>query len=452
MGMGRRNEWLLVSFTVATNLADAVTKVALPLLAVRLTDQPALIAAVAVLLTLPWLVTALHVGVLVDRLDRRRLMVAAETARIGAIAVLLGASWPTWSSLPLLYAVALALGVAEVVALTAGASIIPAAVPRNRWQTVTARITAAEYLCNSFVGAPVGGFLVAAGFGIALGATGVVYVVGAGLLLLIVGTFTPPPRRAPPGRAGDPRRARLPHAQPAVAHDGAADRGDGGRWSAWLALIPAYAVAGPLGLDERRYGFLLTALGAGGVVGTLLVGRINRLLGRRWSMFADIIGSFALVAVPALVPADRRRGAVGVAAFVAGVGRDNVDGQLAGDRAVRGAGRHARSVQRGEPARRLGDDAGRGGARRRPRAGGRVPGGVRGLRGRVRAARRALPARRHHRGDRRRGRPTGGSASTRDGQDRMNPSRRKVPAGVAIRRTTVPVAGSTCTAPPSCPR
>ena len=95
--MGRRNEWLLVSFTVATNLADAVTKVALPLLAVRLTDQPALIAAVAVLLTLPWLVTALHVGVLVDRLDRRRLMVAAETARIGAIVVLLACrSRPTW--------------------------------------------------------------------------------------------------------------------------------------------------------------------------------------------------------------------------------------------------------------------------------------------------------------------------------------------------------------------
>jgi MFS family permease len=94
-----------------------------------------------------------------------------------------------------------------------------------------------------------------------------------------------------------------------------------GAWSAWLALIPAYAVAGPLGLDERRFGFLLTALGAGGVVGALLVGRINRLLGRRWSMFADIVGSFALVAVPAIVPAGPGAAVpVGVAAFVAGVG------------------------------------------------------------------------------------------------------------------------------------
>ncbi|MEV0717687.1 MFS transporter [Asanoa sp. NPDC050611] len=315
--MVRRNEWLLLSFTVATNLADAVTKVALPLLAVRITDQPAAIAAVAVLLTLPWLLTALHVGVLVDRLDRRRLMVAAEVARIAAIAVLLAALLAGLVGLPLLYAVALALGVAEVVALTAGASIVPAAVRRDRWQTVTARITAAEYLCNGFVGAPVGGFLVAAGFTLALGVTGAVYVAGVVLLLLLVGVFTPAPReRRPVGREirdglGFLLRNRLLRTMALLIAAMA------GAWSAWLALIPAYAVAGPLGLDERRFGLLLTALGAGGVVGALLVGPVNRLLGRRWSMFADIVGSFALVAVPAVVTAAVP---VGVAAFVAGMG------------------------------------------------------------------------------------------------------------------------------------
>ncbi|MDG4823380.1 MFS transporter [Asanoa sp. WMMD1127] len=313
----RRNEWLLVSFTVATNLADAVTKVALPLLAVRITDQPAAVAAVAALLTLPWLLTALHVGVLVDRLDRRRLMVAAELARIAAIAVLLGAVLGGLVSLPLLYTVALALGVAEVVALTAGASIVPAAVRRERWPLVTARITAAEYLCNGFLGAPVGGFLVAAGFALALGVTGVVYVAGAVLLLLLAGAFRPAPReRRPVGREirdglGFLLRNRLLRTMALLIAAMA------GAWSAWLALIPAYAVAGPLGLDERRFGLLLTALGAGGVIGALLVGRVNRLLGRRWSMFADIIGSCALVAVPALVA---RPIPVAVAAFVAGVG------------------------------------------------------------------------------------------------------------------------------------
>ncbi len=41
-----------------------------------------------------------------------------------------------------------------------------------------------------------------------------------------------------------------------------------GCWSACLAIIPAYAVGGPLYLNERQYGFLLTCLGARGVLGT----------------------------------------------------------------------------------------------------------------------------------------------------------------------------------------
>ena len=43
-----RNEWLLVLFTATTNLADAITKVALPLLAHHVTHSPGLIAVVGV--------------------------------------------------------------------------------------------------------------------------------------------------------------------------------------------------------------------------------------------------------------------------------------------------------------------------------------------------------------------------------------------------------------------
>src|SRR5688572_29960851 len=69
-----RNELLLIAFTATTNVADAVTRVALPLLAATLTNSPGAVAAVVVVMSLPWLVTALHVGVMVDRLNRRSLM------------------------------------------------------------------------------------------------------------------------------------------------------------------------------------------------------------------------------------------------------------------------------------------------------------------------------------------------------------------------------------------
>jgi len=317
-----RNEWLLVVFTASTNIADAVCKVALPLLAVRLTDSPALIALVAVLISLPWLVTALHIGVLVDRMDRRTLMLHAETARTIAVAVLLAAYMSDMVSLPLIYVVAVAVGVADVVAMTAGASIIPSAIPRSRWQTASARITAVEYLCNGFVGAPIGGLLVAAGFAIAFGTTGVIYLVGALLLVLLVGNFTVPPTRERRPVNVEIKDGLLFLWQHTLLRTMALLIAVmAGCWAAWLAIIPAYAVSGPLQLDERQYGFLLTCLGAGGVIGALITGPVNRLLGRRWSMFADILGSFALVAAPALVPARPSSAVlVGAAAFAAGLG------------------------------------------------------------------------------------------------------------------------------------
>ena len=317
-----RNEWLLLTFTGSTVTADAVTRVVLPLVAVQLTSSPILISLVAVLLTLPWLVTALHVGVFVDRKNRRSLMVGAEAARMVSIGVLLLAYLIGQLNLPVIYVVSVVLGVAEVVAVTAGASILPAAIPRSRWQTAVARITAVEYLSSGFVGAPIGGFLVAAGVGNALGATTGIYVAGALLLVLLVGNFNV-----------EPTKERRPMHEEIRDGVGFLWRNTllrtmalliaalTGSWVAWIAILPGYAVTGPLHLTERDYGFLLTCLGAGGITGTVVVGPVNRWLGRRWSMFACVIGTTAMVAVPALMPARPSSAfAVGAAAFAAGLG------------------------------------------------------------------------------------------------------------------------------------
>jgi MFS family permease len=317
-----RNEWLLISFTGTTHTADAVMRVALPLMATTLTDSPALIAAVVVMLALPWLVTALHVGVYVDRMNRRSLMVGAEFARMASIIVVAIAYAAGTVSLPLIYAVAIALGVAEVVAQLAAASIIPSVTPKSRWQTLNAQITAVEYVTFSFVGAPIGGFLVAAGFVLALGTTGAIYLAGALLLTMLVGNFAVhSTKQRRPARAEIREgllflwRHRLLRTMAALVAVMA------GCWAAWYAIIPAYAVGGPLGLTPSRYGFLLTSLGAGGVLGTVLVGPVNRLIGRRWSMFADIIGTVLMVGVPAFLPAAPSSAwAIGAAAFVAGAG------------------------------------------------------------------------------------------------------------------------------------
>lgn len=317
-----RNEWLLILFTGTTNTADAIARVALPLLAVSITRSPALIAAVIVLMSLPWLVTALHIGVYVDRMNRRSLMVGAELTRMASAALLLAAVGLHFVSLPLIYLVSVALGVAEVVAQLSAASIIPTAVPKTRWQTVNARMTATEYVSFSFIGAPIGGFLVAVGFVLAMGTTGLIYVAGAVLLSMLVGDFAVKKTKERRPAHVEIREGlqflwshRLLRAMALLITIMA------GCWAAWYALIPAYAVGGPLGLTARQYGFLLTSLGAGGVIGTVVVGPLNRWIGRRWSMFVDIIATVLMVGVPAVLPA--RPGsawAIGAAAFLAGIG------------------------------------------------------------------------------------------------------------------------------------
>jgi MFS family permease len=64
---------------------------ALPLLAATLTRDPLAVSVVTVAGWLPWLLFALPAGAVVDRLDRRRVMWAVDTARALVVAALAAA-------------------------------------------------------------------------------------------------------------------------------------------------------------------------------------------------------------------------------------------------------------------------------------------------------------------------------------------------------------------------
>jgi MFS family permease len=152
--------WQLWSASTLSNLADGLVKIALPLVAVTLTDSPGLVAGVAVAVTLPWLLFALPAGALADRVDRRKAMVTANVVRAAAVAVLaatavLGLESST-AAIWALYAVALLLGTAETIYDTCAQSILPQVVPRDRLPRANGRLIAAELTANEFVGPPLG--------------------------------------------------------------------------------------------------------------------------------------------------------------------------------------------------------------------------------------------------------------------------------------------------------
>ncbi|MFC4148677.1 MFS transporter [Micromonospora mangrovi] len=306
-----RNFRALWAGAAVTNLADGVVKLALPLVAVSMTDSPALVAGITLANTLPWLLFSLLAGALADRVDRRRLIMTMAAARALVLAVLVGAILADMLPLAGLYAGALLLGAAEVFADTTRMSVVPMVVPRNRMESAFAKLTATETAANEFIGPPLGGLLAAAGLAVALGAGGVGYAGALLALAIMTGHYRsngyPRPATSASGLRADiwegiqyVWREKVLRTLLLVA--GAAS----GCWAAWMAVIVVYAVApGPMGLSRSEYGLLIGALGVGGVVGASAAPALVRRLGRQ-VVLATSMASFAvLLAAPAITSSPR---------------------------------------------------------------------------------------------------------------------------------------------------
>jgi MFS family permease len=297
--------WQLWSASTLSNLADGLVKIALPLVAVTLTDSAGLVAGVSLAVTLPWLLFALPAGALADRVDRRIAMVAANVVRAAAVVALAvslvvglesstGAIWA-------LYAVALLLGTAETVYDTAAQSILPQVVPRDRLPRANGRLIAAELTANEFVGPPLGGLLVAAGVAAAFATPAGLWAAAIGALLLLRGGFSVPREKSTTLRADVAEGLRYLWRHRLLRTLAAMTGLFNFATNATFAVFVLYAV-GPdsaMGLTEAAYGLLFATIAGGSLIGALLADPIIRRLGRSRSMLLGILGGVATVGAPA---------------------------------------------------------------------------------------------------------------------------------------------------------
>jgi MFS family permease len=309
--------WRLLTASSLSNLADGVLAVALPLVAIRLTRSPAAIAGLSVVATLPWLVFSLVAGALVDRTDRRRVMVTANLAR-GVVALgLTAAVVLDGANLALLYVVAFALGMIETMADTAAQTILPRVVTPTQLTRANSRLFAVELGANQFVGPPLGGVLVALGAAVALGSPAVLWL-AAGLLLLRLPT---PPREE--RAVGSTLRGEIAEGVRFLAGHRILRRfavmvgGFNFAAAATSAVFVLYAVGegSTLGLSEPAFGVLLTAMAVGSLLGSMAAERLERRLGRVRLLVLTVPGSSILIISPALT-SDARL--VGLAFLVGG--------------------------------------------------------------------------------------------------------------------------------------
>lgn len=296
--------WIAAS---ATYLAAQIVKFALPLFAAEIDGSPLPVAGVSLAMTAPWLLFGLVAGALVDRFDRRLILLGVNGVRLAAILPLVLAAATDHVTLPLLYAIALVLGTGDTFTETTTTTIIPMLVPPERLDRANARLYSSQTFLE-IVALPLGGALAAIGLTLTAGAGGLCYALAIVALLGLRGSYRPA-RTTPRHLVAeiveglrflrDYQTLRTITIMAAVIN---------ACWSAWGAIFVLYAVKpGPVGLSAFGYGLLLTAAGVGGFCGSVTAARLQERIGRRWAIGINIavnavmFGGSALTANPWLL-------------------------------------------------------------------------------------------------------------------------------------------------------
>lgn len=213
----------LVRFIIAsglTNLGDGIALVAWGWIATQLTRDPLLIALVPVALKAPWFVFSLPAGIIVDRVDRRRLILAADTLRALAYAA---AGLTIWAALPfdaprlhgtdrpdifaLIALCAIIVGAAEVLRDNAAQTLLPALVPEQALERANGRLWSFEFVMNNFVGTALAGVLLGLSLALPFGLNVAVMALAVALVAGLKGNFRAEP--APAGTRARNWRAEL---------------------------------------------------------------------------------------------------------------------------------------------------------------------------------------------------------------------------------------------------
>ena len=203
-----KNYWRLWSSSVVSNLGDGVAMIAYPWLASAITRNAVLIALIAVVQRLPWLLFTLPAGVITDRVDRRKLMLWMNVSRTIVTAIVAIVVFGQSSSLPspgeiagsaeiatnwflygTLVIAALLFGMAEVLYDNAAQTILPAIVEPEGLERANGNLWGAEMVMNSFIGPPLGSVLIGVAFALPFYFDAGSFAISAALLLLVTGTF-----------------------------------------------------------------------------------------------------------------------------------------------------------------------------------------------------------------------------------------------------------------------
>lgn len=294
---------------LVSNIGDGISLVAYPWLASSLTRNPILITGVLLTQRLPWLFFSLPIGVLVDRRNRRDLMIAADVGRaaltVAVAAVVLseqgglpttdqlaaldaGASFPTRPFLlAMLLTATFLLGVGEVLHDNAALTLLPQIVDSRRLEEANGYLTTVERAANQFGGPVVGAVLLSGTYALPFLIDAASFAVSAAVLTTLTVRAAPIRPEQPPGTgaAGRPNfvdelrsgfRALRSHRYLSLLAVVAMVVNLGG---GMLFVIMIFFAQEVLGTSPLQYAVLMIGSAFGAGLGGITAARVTRLFG-----------------------------------------------------------------------------------------------------------------------------------------------------------------------------
>lgn len=261
--------------TVVSNIGSGMHDVGAGWLMTALTPSPFMVALVQAAMTLPMFLLALPAGAMADIVDRRLMLITAQSLGLLAAAALAVFTWQGWTTPVVLLGMTLALGGAAALSAPVFQAIVPELVDRRTLPDAIALNSLGVNISRA-VGPALGGMVVALAGSSAVFAINALSVLAV-LVVLVTWKREPVPSALPAEHFVGALKSGYRYARRSPALRLVLIRAVGFFLfgSAVWAMLPLVARQS-LGLDASGYGALLGCMGAGAVVAALVLKRLRR--------------------------------------------------------------------------------------------------------------------------------------------------------------------------------
>lgn len=296
------------SASLITNLADGVLKLAAPLLAVSLTEDPVLIGLLSALSLLPWLFFAIPIGVYVDRTDRRRALIQGNVLRSIVGIVLAFAIAEDFINIWILLSAIFFIGICEVLVDTTSQSVLPQILDRSEFEKGNSRLQISEVIVAQFVGSPLSGFLYAIAIGLPFFFSTAGFFVAALVIAVLpfkkeLSSINPHDvKKEKMGILGDIKFAlSFIYREKSIFAIVVVTTSIGFFYSLSNAIAPLFLLK-ELDIPVRLFGVVLAIQGVGALIGSIAAPRISSALGRGRALALNLLLASSMIVLTGLAP------------------------------------------------------------------------------------------------------------------------------------------------------